>query len=85
MLATLREISVPYPSDVRESTPKPSAPVTPPVQAPVLESDSIVDIRDILPEGKSTQREDPSVALHRSVTGSESEATDEDLVVVDRP
>lgn len=84
MLATLRDISAPYPSDARESTPKPSpAPVTPPV--PVPESDSIVDIRDILPEGKSTQRAEPPEAMHRSVPGSESEATDEDLVVVDRP
>lgn len=90
MLATLREISVPVAA--RESTPKPSpAPpvVPPPAPAPepsfAPESDSIVDVREMLPEGKSTRREEIPAALQRSVTSSESEATDEDLVVVDRP
>jgi lysophosphatidate acyltransferase len=84
MLATLRDISVIVPSDVRESTPQPSTVSrTPPPPAP--ESDSIVDVREILPEGKSMQPEEIPAAMHRSVTGSESEATDEDLVVVDRP
>lgn len=83
MLATLREISVPVLSDARESTPKPS---TAPTPSPVPESESIVDVRELLPEGRSTQREETPSALHRSVAGSESEATtDEDLVVVDRP
>ena len=81
MLAALREISVSAPSDVRESTPKPS---TVPTPASVPESESIVDVREMLPQG--VQNEESPAALHRSVTGSESEATtDEDLVVVDRP
>ncbi|CAE6502047.1 unnamed protein product [Rhizoctonia solani] len=81
MLATLRQISVSVPSDVRESTPKPS---TVPTPASVPESESIVDVREMLPQG--IQKEESPAALHRSVTGSESEATtDEDLVVVDRP
>ncbi|EUC56184.1 1-acylglycerol-3-phosphate acyltransferase, putative [Rhizoctonia solani AG-3 Rhs1AP] len=82
MLATLRDISVSAPSDARESTPKPSPVPTP---SSIPESESIVDVREMLPEGRSTQREEEPLALHRSVTGSESEATDEDLVVVDRP
>ena len=81
MLATLKEISVSAPSDARESTPKPSPVPTPPA---ALESESIVDVREMLPRGKSIQEEAPA-ALHQSATGSESEATDEDLVVVDRP
>lgn len=94
MLATLKEISVPV--TARESTPKPgpappAAPAPAPAPAPepepslAPESDSIVDVREILPKGRSTQREEIPAALQRSVTGSESEATDEDLVVVDRP
>ncbi|KAJ1308365.1 hypothetical protein OPQ81_004074 [Rhizoctonia solani] len=83
MLATLRDISVSIPADARESTPKPS-PVPTPASAP--ESESIVDVRELLPEGKSAEKEEAPIALHRSVAGSESEATtDEDLVVVDRP
>ncbi|CAE6477206.1 unnamed protein product [Rhizoctonia solani] len=82
MLATLRDISVSIPSDARESTPTPP---TVPTPASAPESESIVDVRELLPEGKSTQREEAPVALHRSVAGSESEATDEDMVVVDRP
>lgn len=84
MLATLQDISTPLRSDVRESTPKPSTvSITPPLSAP--ESESTVDVRDILPEGRSTQREEVPAAMYRSVAGSESEATDEDMVVVDRP
>ncbi|KAG9120601.1 1-acylglycerol-3-phosphate O-acyltransferase [Ceratobasidium sp. 392] len=79
MLDVLREISVAVPSE-RESTPKPSTPL--PAVVPTLESESVVDVREILPEGKPM---DASTTLHRSVTGSESEATDEDMVVVDRP
>lgn len=83
MLATLREISVSVPSDARESTPKPS---TAPTPASAPESESIVDVRELLPEGKSSQKEEAPSPLHRSVAGSESGATtDEDLVVVDRP
>ncbi|KAG8747081.1 1-acylglycerol-3-phosphate O-acyltransferase [Ceratobasidium sp. 414] len=79
MLEVLREISVPVSgATARESTPKPSTPA-PPV-APTLESESVVDVRDILPRGQPV-----GTTLHRSVTGSESEATDEDMVVVDRP
>ncbi|CEL59275.1 lysophosphatidate acyltransferase [Rhizoctonia solani AG-1 IB] len=82
MLQTLKDISVRVPSDARESTPKPS---TVPTPAPVPESESIVDVRELLPEGKSTSREEAPTASQRSVAGSESEATDEDMVVVDRP
>ncbi|KAG8693619.1 1-acylglycerol-3-phosphate O-acyltransferase [Ceratobasidium sp. 394] len=79
MLEVLREISAPVPGEAaRESTPKPSTPA-PPV-APTLEAESVVDVRDILPQGQPVD-----TTLHRSVTGSESEATDEDMVVVDRP
>ncbi|CAE7225415.1 unnamed protein product [Rhizoctonia solani] len=82
MLATLRDISASVPSDARESTP---TPLTAPTPAPAPESESIVDVREILPEGKAQTEEAPA-ALSRSVTGSESEATtDEDLVVVDHP
>jgi len=77
MLAALREISVPV--DTRESTPKPApalspAPVSVAEHAP--ESDSIVDVREM------AGKEDAPAALQ---PGSESEATDEDMVVVDRP
>ncbi|CAE6396935.1 unnamed protein product [Rhizoctonia solani] len=82
MLQTLKDISVRVPSDARESTPKPS---TVPTPASVPESESIVDVRELLPEGKSTSREEAPTASQRSVAGSESEATDEDMVVVDRP
>jgi hypothetical protein len=90
MLDTLREISVPV--EARESTPKPT---TPPVAAPLApvvtpplapESESIVDVREMLPEGKAMgHQEEAPTTPHWSVTGSESEATDEDMVVVDRP
>ncbi|KAG8720453.1 1-acylglycerol-3-phosphate O-acyltransferase [Ceratobasidium sp. 395] len=82
MLDVLREISVPVSGERgrRESTPKPSTPL--PAVLPPMESESVVDVREMLPEGKPM---DASTTLYRSVTGSESEATDEDMVVVDRP
>ncbi|KAF8709043.1 1-acylglycerol-3-phosphate O, partial [Rhizoctonia solani] len=82
MLETLREISIPVLSDARESTPKPS---TVPTPASVPESESIVDVRELLPQGKNTSREEVPTVSQRSVAGSESEATDEDMVVVDHP
>jgi len=88
MLDTLREISVPVDRRARESTPKPTtpAPVATPPLAPAPESESIVDVREMLPQGMATgYRDDAPTTLHRSVAGSESEATDEDMVVVDRP
>lgn len=81
MLEVLREISLPV-SDikerVREETPKPSV-IPPPVPTPEPVSESMVDVREILPEGKPMESSTPTLL------GNESEATDEDMVVVDRP
>ncbi|ELU38375.1 1-acylglycerol-3-phosphate O-acyltransferase [Rhizoctonia solani AG-1 IA] len=70
MLETLREISIPVLSDARESTPKPS---TVPTPASVPESESIVDVRELLPQGKNMSREEVPTVSQRSVAGSESE------------
>lgn len=101
MLAALKEISVPVdarestpkpepapvPSPTLAPAPAPEPAAVPPSESSssAPESESIVDVREILPEGKSTRREDVPAAMQRSITGSESEATDEDMVVVDRP
>ncbi|QRV72360.1 acyltransferase [Ceratobasidium sp. AG-Ba] len=81
MLDVLREISVTVPATSetkREATPKPAV-IPQPVPTPESVSESVVDVREMLPKGK------PMESSTATLQGNESEATDEDMVVVDRP